>query len=242
MPSNKICPVCGHTSFAIHKGKRNVKCKTCGSNERIRATWLLLSAFGDLTEGAKVAHFAPEGSLGKKLREVCGAGYEAFELQDGKSTGTAGAESGARQVDPVTGLGSLKSSGYDVVIHNHLLPKIGCNYTILLQRLHQLLKPGGLHIFSIPVYDGHDREDLDPSVPTETRRKRFGHPTHYRRFGIEDFDRTIGMIFNISAEAYRLDSLIDRSILSRSAVPEKRWTVRGGAVLIVRRRDVRAVP
>lgn len=237
MPNNRTCPLCGHTSFARPKAQQSVRCKTCGSNERVRATWLLLSAFGNLKAGSRVAHFAPEKPLAAKLREVCGKGYKAFDLQTGQLAGGTSAESEVRQIDAVSGLGSLKAADYDVVIHNHLLPKLICNYTIILQRLHQLVKPGGIHAFSVPVYDGHSREDFDPTIAAETRKMRFGQPAHYRRFGIEDFDRTIGMVFNVSADAYRLDRLIDREVLSKSAVPEKRWSIRGGAVILVRRTD-----
>ena len=118
-------------------------------------------------------------------------------------------------------------------MHNHVLEHLPCNYTVVLQKLHALLKPGGYHVFSFPVgRSGSYRSDLSPSLGARERRLRFGQKDHIRRFTRVDFDRTVGMVFDLD-HTYSLARFIPEDRLLAAQIPPPRWTLEMGPVFIV---------
>jgi 2-polyprenyl-3-methyl-5-hydroxy-6-metoxy-1,4-benzoquinol methylase len=116
-----------------------------------------------------------------------------------------------------------------------VLEHVPCNATIVLQQLHALLRPGGAHVFSVPLTSGHSRSDLDPRLPRDERTARFHQRDHLRKFGRRDFDATLGMVFGLTARGYSIADHVPPETLHAAAVPEAQWTARSSTVFLVRR-------
>jgi phosphoglycolate phosphatase len=112
-----------------------------------------------------------------------------------------------------------------------------CNVTAILWHLHEALSPTGYHIFSVPILPGFYEETLFP-VSEEEKTKRFGQFDHVRRFGSEDLDRSLGMLFSLP-KTYDLTQKFSASELDTANIPEparKGWT--GHSVFILRKSDL----
>lgn len=98
--------------------------------------------------------------IAKRLHQILGEGYERYDLNPG--TYAVPGLPAVRKINLCSPLAGLTPGTYDAVIQNHVMEHLPCNETIVLQRLHALLRPGGLHIFSVPMTSGHSRANLDP--------------------------------------------------------------------------------
>jgi hypothetical protein len=223
------CPLCGGRTFEPVRARPNARCATCRSVYRTRSAWLLLTEYCRVSPSQRIAHFAPERPIALKLRELCGESYEAYDIDP-----AAFAFAQARKMDLCADLGELERGAYDIVIHNHVIEHLPCNYTMVLLGLHALLKPGGFHVFSCPLLKGYSRSDLSPALSGAEREKLFGQNDHVRRFGQRDFDRTLGMVFGLTA-AYSLADYVPAEVLLEANVPAFRWTIEAGTVFVVRK-------
>jgi hypothetical protein len=181
-----------------------------------------------LAPGAKVLHLRPEPGLADWFRRTIGAGYDAVETRQRKSA------DGARVIDPWTDVAAMPEGSLDVVLHNHVLQEIPGNYTVFVQLLHSRLKPGGYHLFSVPIGSGHYAEDGDAKMPAEERKAQFGRERHLRRFGRRDFATTLGAVFGLGANYSLVDHLLPETLLA-AAVPESQWKLSSNSVFCVRR-------
>ena len=224
-----ICPLCGGSAFQDVRGRTLEGCVQCGSLARTRSAWLLLTRCCNVSRSSRIAHFAPEKQIGSKLAALCGRNYEPYDLFPEKFPFMK-----VRTFDLCRDLPKLETGTYDVVLHNHVIEHVPCNYTMVLLGLHQLLRPGGFHVFSCPVQDGYTRGDLNPDMPEEARRKRFGQSDHLRRFGRADFDATLGMVLGLQS-SYSLADHVPEADLLRANIPPARWTIESGTVFVVRK-------
>lgn len=227
------CPICASTSFAPHRSAGHPRCTKCGSLPRNRSALLLLMHNLTLGAGIRVAHFAPEKGIARKLHPILGKGYERYDLNP--PTYHVPGLPDVQKMDLCSGLGALPPGSYDAVIHNHVMEHLPCNETIILQRLHGLLKPGGLHIFSVPLTTGHSRADLNPAVTDEVRVKQFYQADHMRKYGREDFDMTLGMVFGLTRAGYSIANHVPRAVLEGAGIPPETWTPDGSPVFLVRK-------
>lgn len=107
---------------------------------------------------------------------------------------------------------------FDIIIHNHVIEHLPCNYTAVLIRLHKLLNKGGVHLFSAPIYGAAFEEDLGEITEAEKQR-RFGQFDHCRRFSAHDLDRTLGAIFDLPNE-YDLETEFNADVLAEANIPD----------------------
>lgn len=227
--SEPRCPFCGHGVFVSFKKRPSERCEKCKTSSRVRANWVLLNHLVKVDETTRIAHFAPEKPIAVRLRRRCGDNYHPFDLNNDRY------EFGfpVRKLNMCTDLESIPREHYDVVLHTHVLEHVPCNYTIVLQNLHALLKPGGFHIFSFPIGPGHYREDQSPLLSEDVRKATYGLKDHVRRFGRDDFVPMVGCIFGIT-ENYSLTNFVPGEVLERAGISSERWTLQGlGPVLVV---------
>lgn len=227
------CPICGSTSFAPHRAYKMPRCVECGSLPRNRTALLLLMHNCVVKQGMKIAHFAPEKGIARKLYPLVGKGYERYDLNPA-SYAVPGLPS-VKKLNLCTELDTLAAGTYDAVIHNHVMEHLPCNETIILQKLHGLLKPGGLHIFSVPLTTGYSRADLSPAVTEEERVRLYFQKDHIRKYGREDFDMTLGMIFGLTRAGYSLLNHIPREALEAAEIPPETWSPNGSTVFLVKK-------
>lgn len=226
------CPLCGAGTFVHAQRSAPVICGQCGSTERVRVTRLFLDRLARPTPGMRIAHFAPEESLATYLLGIVGAGYEPYNLSVQRYDFVD-----TKPFDLCTDIHDLPTGHYDLVIHNHVLEHLPCNYTMTLLHLHRALKPDGYHLFSIPFADGAYAEDLSP-LPAETRRARFTQEGHIRRFGRDTVAATLGMIFRLP-QPYRLIDHFDADTLARANIQKGWYRPSGASVFCLGRQDLR---
>jgi hypothetical protein len=227
------CNVCGGTDFVDMNSRPRVYCRTCQSLERSRAIKLLLDADDILKPGMRVLHFAPETGLAKHIRSIVGhSNYDARDIDTQRY-----AKVGVACFDLVKDADTLPQNHFDVIIHNHVMEHLPCNVTAILWHLHNSLSQSGYHIFSIPILDGSYEETQSP-ITDEERTERFGQFDHVRRFGVEDLDLSIGMIFSLPRN-YNLYERFSAAELDAINIPNyarKGWS--GHSVFILRKNDL----
>lgn len=231
--SDITCPICQSNQFAPHGALKHPRCKTCGSLPRNRSAFLLLMEVLKPAKGMKIAHFAPEKGIAKRLHAILQGGYERYDLNP-QNYDVPGLPA-VRKIDLCSGLSALKPGTYDAVLHNHVMEHLPCNETIVLQRLHALLRPGGIHIFLMPMTHGYSRADLNPEMTGEERTKTFFQHDHIRKFGRTDFDMTLGMVFDLTTANYTLRDFLSERQLVSAAIPAITWTPIGSTVFLVRK-------
>ncbi|PSJ65362.1 class I SAM-dependent methyltransferase [Kumtagia ephedrae] len=214
------CPICGGSEFVDDVGRKMERCTSCRSLKRTRAAALFVEKFVKLTKKSKILHFAPEERFAEYLASRCQDGYEMADVSRDRYQPLA-ERLGAKLavLDLCKDAKGLPSDTYDLVIHNHVIEHVPCNWTIVLQQLHRIVKPGGAHLFSFPIYaKGYYREELDPAVSKDVRTKEYGRWNHVRRFGRKDLDRTLGAVFNIEGtearDNFTVDELLSAGVTS----------------------------
>jgi hypothetical protein len=174
---------------------------------------LFLTRFEIVRPGMRVLHLAPEVGIYRYISNIPNVRYEACDLFP-KNFGALS----VKKLDLVTDLAGLPSRSYDVIIHSHVMEHIPCNITAVLFHLNRLLKDSGEQLCVIPFVPGNYGEFLGP-LAEEERRKRYGQKDHVRRFGVNDLQKTIGMIFRLP-ERYDLENLFGVELLNRHNIPK----------------------
>lgn len=216
------CNICDGDEFIDMKPRsdsifvrKKVKCAQCGSLERHRLIWEFVQSRG-IDKFSTWLHMAPEKCLREKISAVVGDGYICGDKDIGRYR-----RLNAVEIDLCSDLGRFTPGTFDVVMHNHVIEHVRCNYTVVLQRLHGLLRPGGWHIFSVPFMPGGYRESLEDQSDEE-RVARFGQWDHHRMFSPNDIRDTIGMIFDIP-ENYDARFICEEARLSELNIPQNQW-------------------
>jgi phosphoglycolate phosphatase len=167
--------------------------------------------------GQRMLHLAPEKALAPYFRSILGDGYDPVDIDPRRYPWEQ-----VRQLDLVTDSPKLPSLTYDIVLHSHVMEHIPCNVTAVLFHLHRALKEDGHHVFSIPMRVGATyAADFGPLSPDKARHE-FGQHDHVRRFGSEDVDRTLGMIFPLP-DRYDIEAEYGADVLTEANVPEYAW-------------------
>lgn len=227
------CNICGGTEFVDMPKRPKVRCANCGSLERTRVAALHLSHNVKPQPGARILHFAPERGLSNLLREIGGANYRPVDIDPERYPGLD-----VQKFDLCRGVFSLAPGSYDLIIHNHVLEHIECNYSVVLIRLANALSPGGTMLFSMPILPGHFSDELI-DAPIEEKLERFGPMLHVRRFGADFLQQTIGMIFRIP-ERYDLTQSFSEAELVEASIPPHHWKkFTGASIFRVGRNDLR---
>ena len=229
------CNLCGGEEFESIKNRENVQCSGCGSVERTRVLKLILDSYGLPRQGQRMLHLAPEKGLSGRFRSILGVGYDPVDISPRRYPWEQ-----VRRFDLTTDAEMLEDESYDVVLHMHVMEHIRCDVTAVLFHLHRALKNGGYHIFCIPVIRGTYASDFGEMSREEATRK-FGQHNHVRRFGADDLEMTLGMVFRLPPE-YDLTAEYDSSLLDSFNIPpyaRTGWSPHN--VLVMRKGDIKLV-
>lgn len=209
------CNLCGSPEFNELNGRPNAICAKCGAYERTRIMKLSLDR---MTIGPETAilHLAPERGLYSWLS----ARSKAYIAGDIDLERYAHIPS-IRKIDLCDAKTFEGLGPFDLIIHSHVIEHVPCNWTVVMQRLHRLLKPGGRHVFSLPIYGQAYEEDLS-ALSEEAKTKRFGQFDHCRRFSPNDLHATLGAVFRIP-ETYDLVRDFGEDALRAANIPETAW-------------------
>jgi SAM-dependent methyltransferase len=226
------CNICGETAFVDMPKRPLARCAGCGSLERTRVAALHVADL-TLAPGSRIVHFAPERGLSQKLRAIGAGRYRALDIEPGRYPGL-----GVEPFDLCRDVFDLPEGGADLIVHNHVLEHIECNYAAVLLRLVRALAPGGRMLFSMPILPGPFTDELMHGTAEEKRRK-FGDMIHVRCFGRDFIQQTIGMLFRIP-DAYDLTSRFEEAVLRDANIPAHHWhAYTGASIFRVGHADVR---
>lgn len=227
------CNICGGTEFTDMPKRPNVRCADCGSLERTRLAALHISRHVRLPPEARILHFAPERGLAAMLREFGGDNYRALDIDPSRYPGLD-----VESFDLCRDVFELPRDSFDLIVHNHVLEHVECNYSAVLARLARSLSDTGTMLFSVPIVPGEFRDEL-VDASWEEKQARFGPMVHVRRFGSDFLQETLGMIFPVPAH-YDLLLSFSEDELAQANIPRHHWTAFTGATLFrVRKSDLR---
>lgn len=220
--ASPTCNICGSPDFGDTYAekdsaflRRNVRCEGCGSLERHRLIFEVLRLRGLLSGNRRILHLAPEECLATPFRNRFGSSYLSADIDPGQFPFAV------TRLDLCRDLPTLAPASFDIVLHNHVLEHVACDYRAVAAGLHRLVKPGGLHIFSIPFLEGGFREALEGHTGAE-RTARFGQSDHMRIFSPEDLANTLGAVLPLPAD-YDATRLVPAERLLAINVPETAW-------------------
>ena len=215
------CNICGGAAFTDMPKRPLARCATCGALERTRVAALHVDDL-DLPPASRILHFAPERGLAAKLRAIGGEHYRALDIAPQNYPGLD-----VTPFDLCRDVFDLPRGGTDLIVHNHVLEHIECNYSAVLLRLMRALAPGGTMLFSMPILPGAFTDELMAGTPAEKRAK-FGDMIHVRCFGANFMQQTIGMLFRIP-ERYDLTERFAEAVLRDANIPAHHWRAYTGA-------------
>lgn len=221
------CNICGSEQFKDINGRRGVLCVLCGSYPRNRMMKLYIDRL-DLPATARVLHLAPERGLMKVVRERWND-YVPADLDIERYRNVAGLRRfDLTDLDAYTELGT-----FDLVLHSHVMEHLPCNYTAVLVKLHKRLRPGGHHLFSVPIH-GKAYEESFEALASEEATRRFGQFDHVRRFSAADISRTLGAVFDLREYQQPLALFGDAALAEANIPRESRNAFTGASVFQVR--------
>lgn len=227
------CCICGSHQFREFRGRGKIQCAKCRSLERTRLIKLALDKTVSLGPTSQIIHFAPEHDLARSLKQAAGDGYSCYDIDPDRYP----QDLNPKRFDLTKDIFDLPSDTYDLIIHSHVMEHIPCNLTVVLYHLHRALKPTGLHVFAIPITPGKYRSDF-ADMTDEQRKAAFRHHEHFRDFGRDDLDQTLGMVFDL--KPYDFAANIDHAVLRQNMIAEKLWTgIHGSSVFVQDKQSIK---
>lgn len=160
-------------------------------------------------------HFAPEEGIARKLHQRYGGHYRLFDLNPQLYPFEFAQ---VEQLDLCLGLDAFHPESVDLILHNHVIEHLPCDYAAVMLALNQLLRPEGLHLFSLPIIGNYYQEDLDPNLTEGQRRDRFAQGDHVRAFGRLDTTEQLQQLFLENIHFSKLVHLSEES-LRQAAIP-----------------------
>lgn len=212
---NLLCPICNSTEFNDFRSRKKVRCADCGSFERSRYLWSILSKLSLDKVTGKILHIAPEVGIARLLKERYGGKYQAVDFEPEIYAET---DIEVEHIDLCSDLKEMKEGSVGAVIHVHVLEHVRCNVTLVFQELNRIIEDGGYHIVGLPFMDGYSKENLDPDLTEEFRMQNYGHEDHMRVFGSEDWESLYEPIFH-DFKKIEASSICNAELLKKIRVP-----------------------
>lgn len=228
-----VCNICGSSEFRDFAGRPGAMCVSCRSFERTRCMYLVLFGRNLVAPGARVLHFAPEHGLAQRIGAVPSVRYEPRDIDPAQYKTVTGVE----KFDLARDTESLPSDTYDLILHSHVIEHIRCDVTATLFHLHRAIKPGGAHVFAIPIIHGHYAENLTPDPAL--LKTQFGQHDHVRQYGYVDLPMTIGKVYPLPYD-YDLAREFGEDTLRSANIPVNAWRgLTGNTVFVMRKGDIK---
>ncbi len=206
------CPLCGgrFDRFKDDWNRPNALCWRCGSHERHRMQWLLITRRPELLHTARsLLHFAPEWTMRERIAPIA-------------------AERGIRYVT-----GDLDPAGVDLELDLHALAlpddcfeAVLCSHVLehvpddaaAMRELRRVTAPGGWCLVMVPLDLTRAETYEDPSVVTpEDRRREFLQHDHVRLYAPDIADRLAAAGFDV--EVVRPDELGPQTVRRAGLLP-----------------------
>ena len=173
--AERHCPVCGHRgAFSPVRFKPAIWCPGCDSRPRHRLLKLWMDREMRLAPGARVLHFAAEPWVRAEMT-ARGAVYETADIN--------------ARFDRVLDIEAIDLPGgsREMILANHVLEHV--DDRAALGEIARVLSPGGRAVLTVPLVEGWDETDEDPTLDGEGRALRYGDADHRRLYGRDFRDR-----------------------------------------------------
>ncbi|MCB4768354.1 class I SAM-dependent methyltransferase [Ancylobacter sp. Lp-2] len=214
MKMNFSCPICGGETFVDFRGRIMEECKKCKSKARERAEVLTLKSLGYFeSKKKKVLHINPERATAKLLSKTYGKGYQA------KTIGASVDFVDSVSYPDLEALLEAATEKYDVILHNNLLEVVSLRPFEVISKLDGLLKPNGIHLFTVTVRGMRTDEGGDLMLDEAERAKRFGRADRYRLFGAADFPRALATLRQQNNPRFNFAARFSDADLDRWRIP-----------------------
>lgn len=177
------CNICGSSEFVDFNGRKNVKCKNCGSLERHRSLFHIISTLdlmnNKLIKFIRILHLAPEKCIYDYMYNAFGGAYIACDPQPDIYP-----HAKCLNISFPDGFRIFPDNYFNLIIHNHILEHIPGSYISHISEFHRLLVRGGCMIFTLPIYrDRYTHEDISNNLTDEDRMRLYGQKDHVKCFG-----------------------------------------------------------
>ena len=176
-----LCPICGHSfdRFKDDWNRPNALCWRCGSHERHRAQWLVLTGRRGLLDDVRsLLHFAPEWTLRHRLQQLRGVRYVTADLYQ-------------QDVDlrlDLTAL-DLSDASFDAVVCSHVLEHVEDD-AAAMRELARVTAPAGWCLVMVPLDLSRQETYEDPAITKPAERLRaFWEHDHVRLYAADIGDR-----------------------------------------------------
>ncbi|MBS7545057.1 hypothetical protein [Ancylobacter oerskovii] len=209
------CPICGGDKFADFRGRTLEECKKCKSKARERAEILALKCLGYFeSKKKKVLHIMPDRAAARFLSKTYGKGYSAKTIE-----GTAVDFVDCESYPDLDALIEASDDKYDIILHNNALELLNGRPMDAVSKLDSLLKPNGIHLFTVTVRGPRTDEGGGLMLDEAERSKRFGRADRNRLFGAADFPRALATMRRQSNPRFNFAARFSDSDLDRWRIP-----------------------
>ncbi|MAX60750.1 MAG: SAM-dependent methyltransferase [Rhodobiaceae bacterium] len=177
------CPICGNYFRKMKRygpyNRRNAQCQNCGSLERYRWLYFWLQfELNNFSKTVSILDIAPNSSLNNLIRGYSHIDYETADITDD-----------VVKVDIVGDLTNFpqKDSRYDYILLLEVLEHI-IDDKKALSECYRLLRPNGKCIITVPIDVNKSVTEMDTSLTSDERLKKYGQIDHVRIYGNDFFD------------------------------------------------------
>lgn len=208
------CPLCGSTKFKDYRGRANAACARCNAKERHRLLGLALPRVLPSNLAAPLVHMAPEAGIASFLSGRFGDLYRPVDFCPEEYSNLSVA---VQKFDLAKPLEYFAENSVEVVLHSHVAEHIFAPVGDFIGELNKTIRPGGLHIFQVPIRPGLFDEDMTPNLTATDREIRFGQHDHVRWFGDEDLQEHLLDHF-VGFDRITLDKIVRHDELARAGL------------------------
>lgn len=165
------------------------QCPICHSSSRERLVWFWLSQGGSgfrFANDIRIAHFAPEKGLTKRVRGAAPANYTAYDFDPSRYRHISDVQPADLSKLP------MPDNSIDLLICNHVIEHVP-DVSQALGEIFRVLAPGAVAILQVPIamkLDGMIELGMDSS-PDE-RIRLCGQDDHLRLFNEEEYLAALG--------------------------------------------------
>lgn len=201
------CPCCGSSyKLFLSEGtasRKNARCPGCGSLERHRLLWLVLTDNWFKRNksycSGKLLHVAPESCLEPRFKER----FEYLSADIDESVAMVRMD--LTDID-------IEDNYFDAVVCNHVLEHIPDDIRALSE-LYRVLKVGGWASLQVPIKGDVTQEDPTITDP-ERRRVLYGQADHVRQYGLDYLEKLkeVGFKVQVFDKASLSAEVLDRGI------------------------------
>ncbi|MBH5321249.1 methyltransferase domain-containing protein [Aurantiacibacter sediminis] len=198
---SRKCPVCENSvrrfldygygfdvleRLQVVGGRRRERdvCPVCHSSARERLIWFWLSQKGEgfrFPPHIRIAHFAPEKALSRRLSQAAPSGYAAYDLDPSRYRHLSGVKYADLSDLPI------ESASVDLLVCNHVLEHVP-DLKKALSEIMRVMAERATAVLQVPIALALDETiELPPESSGREREEKLGQDDHLRLFSLNSY-------------------------------------------------------